>query len=461
MTSFLSEHYILLNIISLLSFGIWINLSPMYGYPKLSVFWRWISVLVLMNGMMLYMIDIVDQVQWLHGFFQKEWADYQVGFLIWCLGLVVFFFPLTYSFEFFVLFFISFWASLMMISTVDFIMFYFLLELQSMSFYILASFQKNQRISIEGGLKYFFLSSFSSIIMLFGFSFLYYYVGLTNIQDIALVQWNMPNNQWIGLSLVLVGFLFKLYCAPFHYWVADIYEGTSTAAVAIFSAFSLITFFHVLGKFLSMAYFPLIEEWRWWFQWLIPLTLWVGTLGAFYQMKIKRVLAYSSISNTGYFLMCYFYMDPEFIKSIYIYIFFYSLSSMYMLLVTTVISPISHITPRVSVENWGSWIGIHKVNGSLIVLIVIIVFALSGIPPFGVFFGKWNLLGNLFQWGNYWWMLLVVTMTLLTFYYYVRMVKVMTYGNQTNVMLRPIGSDSIFSLCGGLLIMTWLSLGII
>lgn len=462
MTSFLSEHYILFNIISLLSFGIWINLSPSFGFPKLYLFWKWISVVVLCNGLLLYFIDFVDQVQWFNGFFQKDFLDNQVILLLWFLSLMVFFFQFKYSFEFLILFFISFWASMMMISTVDFVMFYFLLELQSMSFYILASFQKTKRISIEGGLKYFFLSSFSSIIMLFGFSFLYYYAGLTNIQDIALLQINIPFTNWIGLLLVLVGFFFKLYCAPFHYWVADIYEGSTSMVVAIFSGLSLLSFFHVLGKFLNLAYLPVQAYWQEWFSYLIPLTIVVGTLGAFYQMKFKRLLAYSSISNTGYFLMGYYYMDSSFVINIYGYIFFYSMSTILLLLVTSMLDPITDGKSDHK-ENWESWVGIHKINGGLVFLFVVLVFALSGIPPFGVFFGKWYLLSNLFLWGNYSWMLLTVIMTLFTFYYYVRMVKVMTYGklNNTNLVLKPMPTASLFSLCAGFGVMTWLSLCLI
>lgn len=77
--SILSEHYILLSIISLLSFGIWINLSPVYGYPKLFVYWRWITLTVLVNGFILYNVDGCDQVQFFNNFFQTEWKDYQAG----------------------------------------------------------------------------------------------------------------------------------------------------------------------------------------------------------------------------------------------------------------------------------------------------------------------------------------------------------------------------------------------
>jgi NADH-quinone oxidoreductase subunit N len=459
MISFLSEHYILFSIISLLSFGIWINLSNQYGFPKLFIFWRWVSVLVLVNGLILFTVDYTDQVQLFHNFFQKDWNDYRVSFLLWVLIFVVFCFSFSYSFEFFIFVLVSFWASLMMISSIDFIMFYFLLELQSMSFYILASWRKTHRISIEGGLKYFFLSSFSSIIMLFGFSFVYAYCGLTNFNDIALVQWNIPSTQTLSLFFILVGFLFKLYCAPFHYWVADIYEGTTTVVVAVFSALSLLTFFHFLGKLFAGAYLPFLNTWQGMFEYLIPLTLLVGTLGAFYQMKLKRVLAYSSISNIGYFLMAYYYMDRAFIETIYGYVFFYSLSTVLLLLVSSFIVPVSSTEER-GAENWSSWIGLHKMNWWLSILLVLSIFALSGIPPFGVFFGKWFLLSNLFLWGNYWWMFLAITMTLFTFYYYVRMIKVLTYGklSQTTLVLKPVNTYSIFSFSALFGIMVWLSM---
>lgn len=459
--SILSEHYILLSIISLLSFGIWINLSPVYGYPKLFVYWRWITLTVLVNGFILYNVDGCDQVQFFNNFFQTEWKDYQAGMLLWSLALILMCFNFNYSFEFFILFLISFWSSLMIINTVDFIMFYFLLELQSMSFYILAAWRKNKRISIEGGLKYFFLSSFASIIILFGFSFLYSFCGLTNINDIALVQWNSPSDQLLSLIMVSVGFLFKLYCAPFHYWVADIYEGTTTVVVSAFTILSLLTFYHFLSKLLFSVYFPFMEYWQMLLSYIIPLTLLVGTLGAFYQMKIKRVLAYSSISNIGYFLMSLFYMDVSFINNTYGYIFFYTLSSVLLLLASSILIPLeSNRLFHENVENWGSWLGLHKINWWLTLVLVILVFSLSGIPPFGVFFGKWYLLSNLFLWKNYWWMFLSITMTLFTFYYYVRIVKVVSYGKLTSssLILKQINSVAIFTLISLLGVLVWISI---
>ena len=127
MISFLSEHYILFSIISLLSFGIWINLSNYYGFPSLFIFWRWTCFLVLFNGLILYTIDYIDQILLFNSFFQKNFNDYRVSLLLWLLTFVVICFTFSYSFEFIVLFFVSFWASLMIISTVDFIMFYFLI----------------------------------------------------------------------------------------------------------------------------------------------------------------------------------------------------------------------------------------------------------------------------------------------------------------------------------------------
>jgi NADH-quinone oxidoreductase subunit N len=421
----------------------------MYGFPKLFIFWRWVGILVLMNGLILYTIDYIDQVTVFNHFFQKDSNDYRFTILLWILALLVLGFGFSYSFEFYILFFLSFWASLLIMSTIDIVMFYFVLELQSMSFYILASWKKTKRISIEGGLKYFFMSSFSSIVMLFGFSFLYAYCGLTNLHDIALVQLNIATSQSLTLYLILVGFFFKLYCAPFHYWVADIYEGSTTGVVAVFSALSLLPFFHFLGKLL-----PLLGIWQHILELVIPLTLLVGTLGAYYQMKLKRLLAYSSVSNIGYFLMCYYYMDNFFIESIYGYIFFYSYSSILLLLLANMLRSIDTNSEW---DTWSSWVGLHKINWYLTVLIVLSIFALSGIPPFGVFFGKWLLLSNLFAWGNYWWMLLSIVMTLFTFYYYVRMVKVLTYGKIRHLVLKPVLTSSIFFFTSFFGVMLWLS----
>lgn len=145
-----------------------------------------------------------------------------------------------HGFEFFLIFNLSIFGSLLLISCNDFITFYLSLELQSLSFYVLAAFKQVSIFSIESGLKYFVLGSFSSGIFIFGISILYGVFGLYNFSDIyflfrydnSLVFSNNFLN--LGLIFLIVTILFKISAVPFHVWAPDVYEGSPTIITFFF-----------------------------------------------------------------------------------------------------------------------------------------------------------------------------------------------------------------------------------
>ncbi len=168
----------------------------------------------------------------------------------------------------------------------------------------------------------------------------------------------------------------------------------------------------------------------------MPLTLVVGTLGAIYQVKFKRLLAYSSITNIGYFLMGLFYYNESVGFISYLYIFFYSLTIFNFLLI---ILNLRSLDGTVVVENWYQLAGLYKKNKWLFTLFILVCFSMAGLPPFSIFFAKWLLLSWLWRVGNYMWIVLIIAIALITFYYYLRMIKQLTYyTSDSGVMLKPL-----------------------
>jgi len=132
------------------------------------------------------------------------------------------------EFEYSIFLILSILSLFFLLNSNDLILFYLLIELQGIAFYILTSLKKKSKYSIEAGLKYFILGSISSIILLFGISILYAFTGLLSFQEIFLFTKNLfilnnSNNSMIqsilsiSILFILIGFLFKIYCAPFHY----------------------------------------------------------------------------------------------------------------------------------------------------------------------------------------------------------------------------------------------------
>ena len=142
----------------------------------------------------------------------------------------------------------------------NFLAFYLSIELQSLSFYMLAAMRSRTEASAEAGLKYFILSAFSSAILLLGVSLIYGAIGSQNFADLSLSlayftgisKYNLDFFQmgfnvyypraglWVGIGCVCISLLFKLAAAPFHAWVADVYEGSPTPITAFFAITSKI-----------------------------------------------------------------------------------------------------------------------------------------------------------------------------------------------------------------------------
>jgi len=192
-------------------------------------------------------------------------------------------------------------------SSHDLLSVYLCLELITLSFYILATFQRSSAFSTEAGLKYFLLGAISSALLLFGVSLTYGFSGTTNLTHLIYLYINIDlENQTLslliqgGLFFFIIGLLFKLGCVPFHIWVLDVYEGAPTYVTAVFSVLPKIAIFTVLIRVINNT---CPDIWATLLLSLSFLSLFVGSLYALSQTKIKRLLAFSGISHVGYALL--------------------------------------------------------------------------------------------------------------------------------------------------------------
>ncbi len=193
------------------------------------------------------------------------------------------------------------------ISANDLMFLFLAIELTSLTLYILAASKTDSNYSSEAALKYFVLGAVASGIMILGISLVYYTTGSTDFNAIKLMlineQFVWINQSLIGLSLICIGLLCKLAAAPFHMWAPDVYEGVPTIVLAVYATLpkiGLIAAFSKIGFDLFVCY---SSEWEYMTLTIGLLSIAWGTFGGLEQLKIKRILAYSSISHVGFMII--------------------------------------------------------------------------------------------------------------------------------------------------------------
>lgn len=334
------------------------------------------------------------------------------------------------QYEYFLLLGLSLLGVLTIVQSNDLITLYLAIELQSLAFYVLASFKVYSNFSTEAGLKYFVLGAFSSGILLLGSSLIYGFTGTTNFSDLQLIFFdkeipsNIYNGLLLGIIFVTIGILFKLGVAPFHMWLPDVYEGVPTSITAVFAIVPKIALFTLLLR-LGFNFFS--GNFFYWHQIFIYgalLSIAVGTFGALYQVKIKKLLAYSAISHVGFLLISFSGFNN------------FSLFSTFFYLLVYIIISINIFTVLLSLRKNDNFLKIKKIN-ELVVLfksnyllainICIIMFSIAGIPPLLGFYSKFYVFVSAVKSEIYSVALIAVILSVIASMYYIRLIKLMFF----------------------------------
>ena len=203
--------------------------------------------------------------------------------------------------EFYMLLLATLVGFFFMISAGNLLMFYLGLELSTIPLAALSSFELEKRQSSEAGMKFILSAAFSSALLLFGISLLY---GATGTLDFGVLSGRLDGSafQLFAFILILSGFAFKISAVPFHLWTADVYEGSPVAVTAYLSVISKGAVFFIFIQVLYTVFRPLGGNWYRILIVLSALSMIVGNLFALRQEKLKRLLAFSSIAQSGFIL---------------------------------------------------------------------------------------------------------------------------------------------------------------
>lgn len=354
------------------------------------------------------------------------------------------------SFEFPIMILFSLIGMLTLVSANDFISLYLSMELMSLSMYVLAAFNRENKLSSEAGLKYFILGAMSSGIMLYGISLIYGFTGSLNfssLQELFSLSGGAGATSAIqvGVVLILVGFLFKLSAAPFHYWTPDVYEGSSTPVTAFFAIVPKIASFAALYNILSgpFAYLPNI-----WSPVLLiaaGCSFVVGSVGGLLQKKLKRLLAYSAINNVGFVLLALSTGHIEAFQTILFYFIIYMVTLVGVF--AFVLKMVSHSR---ATDDINSLAGVAKTNPWFGLMFAFLMFSLAGIPPFWGFYGKLYII-KLALANNFLIMSFIAVVTsAVSAFYYIKIVKVMYFDEISTKTIIPMRVSSVSTIVGSL-----------
>ena len=320
--------------------------------------------------------------------------------------------------EYYILLLTSLLGMFVMISSGHILMLYLGLEMSTIPVAALVNYNRTQRNSSEAGLKLIFSSAFSTGILLFGISMLY---GATGSLDYATVAANLQVNSLtlLAFAFILAGFAFKMSVVPFHLWTADVYEGAPVSVTSFLSVISKGSVIFVFVTALYSLFGHLQTEWLYIVSILAVITMTVGNLFTLRQNNIKRLLAFSSITQVGFVLVGIAGASAMGNASVVYFVLIYILSNVAAF---GVIGAISDATGK---ETLDAFKGLYKSNPYLAGILALSLFSLAGVPPTAGFFGKLFLLTS--GMGNALYTVLAIASInlVISLYNYLRVVKTM------------------------------------
>lgn len=265
-------------------------------------------------------------------------------------------------------------GSMLLVSSVNLVVIFMALELATLPLYVLVGYARNDRLSLEGSLKYFLLSMLASLIMAYGMSFAFGLTGTTDYAGMDLASKGLLG--YVAAMLIVAGFLAKLTAAPFHFWSPDALSGAPVPSAAFVSSvgkiaplWALVLFVaNVLGADNIVFTIMMIVS---------ILSMILGNLGALPQTDIRRMLAYSGIANAGYMLLGVSAATNAGLTGAVLFVVVYATALLGQLLVVAQEGPtLSDVAGLVKTRPYAAWCS------------VAFLFSLIGFPPLAGFYGK-------------------------------------------------------------------------
>ena len=283
----------------------------------------------------------------------------------------------------------------------NFTMLFVAIELITITFYVLTSFQRNRLASLEAGVKYLILGALSSAFLVFGIALIWGTTGKLNFTELAAVAAQHADQKifLLGVLLVLVGLGFKIAAFPFQIWAPDVYQGAPTPTTAFLAVGSKAAGFVLLLRVLFVALPTVAAQWVTLLIIISAITILYGNLCAIPQRNLKRLLGYSSIANAGYLLLGVAALAGGAHTSTAggAAILYYLAG--YLFTVLAAFAVITLVVRDGDSEDVSVLAGLNQRSPLLAATMTIAMASLAGLPPLAGFFGKFLLLKSVIELG--------------------------------------------------------------
>jgi NADH-quinone oxidoreductase subunit N len=296
-------------------------------------------------------------------------------------------------------------------------------ELLALSVYAMAAFDRDSGIAAESAMKYFVLGAIGSGALLYGMSMIYGMTGTLDLQEIAGRLHEPPNlGVTIGLVFIVVAVAFKLGAVPFHMWLPDVYQGAPTSVTLFIGTAPKIAYFALTLRLLAHGLGGTVVEWSQMLGALAVLTLVVGNVVAIVQTNLKRMLAYSTISNVGFIVLGFTAGTPDGYTAALYYTLIYILVALGSFGVILIAS-----RKGFEADHLDHYKGMYKRDPLLALAMMMLMFSTAGVPPFVGFWAKLRIFQALWETNHVWLVIISAAMSVVGAFYYLRVIKLMYF----------------------------------
>ena len=285
------------------------------------------------------------------------------------------------------------------------------------------------------------------------------YANGETIQTVGSVSMLNTGLVSIGFILICVSLFIKLSIAPFHFWSLDVYEGSPNSTTFFFAVVPKMALFVLLMRLCYVSFYQIfIENFQLYFFLLAVLSVFIGSLGGLEQRKLKTLLAYSSISHTGYLLLSFSTGNLEGMQMMFYYLIIYMVSGLAFWSVYLFLRQKRSVYFNKSNKELGDLVLLNESNPILALILAVTLFSIAGIPPIVGFLAKIGIFLVVVKSSAYLVAVLSILFSVISTFYYIRLIKILYFENTlvgklympittTKALLISILAISLIILC--------------
>lgn len=292
------------------------------------------------------------------------------------------------------------------------------IEIISIPLYILTGSDKRNLKSNEASLKYFLMGSFSTGLMLMGIALVYGSKGSFSLDVIAANSAELSPMMSAGILLLMFSMAFKVSAAPFHFWTPDVYDGAPGVFTSFMATIVKVAAFIAFIRLFRGSFLDLQAKWQLIVAIITAATLFIGNITAVFQQSVKRMLAYSSISQAGFMMFAIVSLNGIAVDGLLYYAAAYSLATIGAFAILV----------RMKDYTYDGYNGLGKHHPGLAAANTVFMLSLAGIPATAGFMAKFYMLYAAINSGKLLWLVIIgILCAAVSVYYYFRVIQAMYF----------------------------------